>query len=741
MARPKTDHRPPGWTLYRHILQEVTAPSLLALLVLTLIFLTDDMLQFSDLVMNRGLGAGAVASTALYRLIPAFTWVLPFSVLMGSLIALGRLGADRELLIIEASGISAPRLLPPILLFSAVATLLSLVLSVYASPWANRSLDATLEQLAREKPWATIQQGQVHEFGGWKLRAREVSPGGDRLEGVQIWSPEIGETIFAERAALDPSENGAIRLTLEGATILPNPRTRPRQLRVEKLTTDMPASGQSLTRRYRARLAGLTPAELTALDDDDSEAELQRRYALPAATLLFGALAVPLFLSGARFSRSGGWLLGIASTLVYYGLVQLGNGLIEGRTVSPALGIWLPNIAFGAVTLVLALRLTRMSAFGRHLSGPAQRMRAPTARRSRRPPRRRALPRYVAGRFLELALIGLAAILAAYLIVDVLERVERFARYQAGSLEVLRFYAARIPLLSSRVIPMSLLVATALTVSLFGASGELTAMRSCGIPAPRGLLPILGICAAIVPLYFLLNNDVIPRTNAIADAINDREIKGLSDERRSAEVWYREGNHFYEADLFDPRAGVARNITVYELGPDGLPLSRADARRGRHVGNGLWRLRDYVRVETVDGGVRRVPTSPFARLGDEVPENVDTRHLSVQELREEIRELQEYDVDATAFEVDFYQRLAGPFACLVLPALALFFALRGPPYPSITATLVFSGIVAVSYTLLVGLGVSLGYGKTLGPAAAGFAPVGLFAGAAAYLGLRLSVFR
>ena len=122
----------------------------------------------------------------------ALTWVLPFSVLMGSLIALGRLGADRELLIIEASGISAPRLLPPILLFSAVATLLSLVLSVYASPWANRSLDATLEQLAREKPWATIQQGQVHEFGGWKLRAREVSPGGDRLEGVQIWSPEIG---------------------------------------------------------------------------------------------------------------------------------------------------------------------------------------------------------------------------------------------------------------------------------------------------------------------------------------------------------------------------------------------------------------------------------------------------------------------------------------------------------------------------------------------------------------------
>ena len=741
MSRPKADHRPPGWTLYRHILQEVTLPSLLALFVLAIIFLTDDMLQFSDLVMNRGLGAGAVASTALYRLIPALTWVLPFGVLMGSLIALGRLGADRELLIIEASGISAPRLLPPVLLFSGLATLLSLLLSVYASPWANRRLDTTLAQLALEKPFAAIQQGQVHEFGEWKLVAREVSAKGDRLEGIQLWSPDVGETVFAERGALDPSGDGTIRLTLENATILINPRRQVRQLRVETLTTVMPASGESLTRSYDERLAGLTPTELRALGDDRSEAELQRRYALPTSTLLFGALAVPLFLSGARFSRSGGWLLGIASTLVYYGLVQLGTGLTEAHTVSPTLGVWLPNIVFAAVTVTLALRLTRMSAFGRHLGSAPERVRTASSRRSRRPPRRRALPRYVAGRFLQLALIGLAAILAAYLVVDVLERLDRFARYHATSLEVLRFYTARLPLLASRVIPMSLLVATALTVSLFGASGELTAMRSCGIPAPRGLLPILGICVALVPMYFFLNNNVIPRTTAIADAVNTLEIKGWSHQRRTIEVWYRDGNTFYEADLFDPQAGVARNITVYELGPDGVPVSRADARRGRHVGSGLWRLRDHVRVEAVDGHVRRVPTSPFARLGDKVPESVDTRHLSVEQLRDEIREMQEYDVDATALQVDFYQRLAGPFACLVLPALALFFALRGPPYRSSTATLVFSGIVAVSYTLLVGLGASLGYGKTLTPAAAGFAPMGLFAGAAAYLGLRLIVFR
>jgi lipopolysaccharide export system permease protein len=140
--------------------------------------------------------------------------------------------------------------------------------------------------------------------------------------------------------------------------------------------------------------------------------------------------------------------------------------------------------------------------------------------------------------------------------------------------------------------------------------------------------------------------------------------------------------------------------------------------------------------------VRRVPAPAFARLGEApVADRIETRHLSVEELRREIEDLRASGIDATPFRVDLYVKLATPFACLVLPALALFFALGGPPHPSPPATLVFSAIVAVGYTLLTGLGKSLGYGEIVLPAVAGMAPVLVFAGAAGYLGLRLSVFR
>ena len=59
-------------------------------------------------------------------------------------------------------------------------------------------------------------------------------------------------------------------------------------------------------------------------------------------------------------------MLGIVATLGYYGLVQLGDGMIHAETLSVGAGVWLPNFVGGATALALIFRLTRQSGFGRH---------------------------------------------------------------------------------------------------------------------------------------------------------------------------------------------------------------------------------------------------------------------------------------------------------------------------------------------------------------------------------------
>ena len=122
MPRLKSSRRP-GWTLYGYLAREALLPFAFALVGLTLAVLTGDLIGFSELVINRGIGAFQVALIALYEAAPVASFIFPFALLVALLVALGRLGADREILVLEASGVSAVRLIPPALAVSAAANL------------------------------------------------------------------------------------------------------------------------------------------------------------------------------------------------------------------------------------------------------------------------------------------------------------------------------------------------------------------------------------------------------------------------------------------------------------------------------------------------------------------------------------------------------------------------------------------------------------------------------------------
>jgi lipopolysaccharide export system permease protein len=532
--------------------------------------------------------------------------------------------------------------------------------------------------------------------------------------------------------------------------VLPSARGAAKALRFEALGAELPEGEQRLARPEREQLQSLSLGELRARAvsfapgagavRNDAAIELHRRISLPLATLVFGFLAVPLFLSRSSFSRAGGGVMGILATLAYYGLVQLGEGLVQRGDLGVAAGVWLPNAALSLLAGGLLWRITREGVLGHAFDRPRSSARASAREVARNRPRPWALPRYVARVFLQLTALSFAVIFAAYLLIDLMERLSWFSKYEASGVTVLRFYGARVWLLASRAVPMALLVGTSLCVSLLAAGGELMGMRACGIPAPRAMLPALVLSLAIAPLYFALNNVVVPRTNALADLLKQTEIKGLpASFRERAGVWYRSGNQVVEAALFDTTRGVASEIAIYELGEDGLPVSRTDARAARLVNEqtGLWKLDDPARIEVAGDTVRRVPPPKYAQLGESLPAEIDTMHLSVAGLGRLIEEVELDGVDATELRVDYHAKLAEPLACLVLPAAILFFAVGGPPFPGPAQTLLVSAVLGVSYILLNGVAASIGYGRTLPPGPAAWAPTLLYASLAGFFGLRL----
>lgn len=740
-APARRSQRRLGKRLVLAVARELVFPTLYALLGFTVLAFTAQLVALADLAINRGLEFGDVAGLAVYQILPALARSLPFATLVGSLIGLGRLSADREILAMEAAGIEPSRqLAPPVLLFASVATAIALLVSQVGVPWANRQVQGAFDALVAQNPAASLRAGAAHAFGDFRIEAREVSPRGDELRGVILWVPTIGETFFAERASVAPAPGGGTRVTLDEGILLTD-TTPPAYLRFRHMQHVLPPEkagrtpAELVAGASHSELQSLARSALDSVERREAEVEWHRRTALPIATLWLAALAVPLTLRRAHGSRTAGALSGAIVTLLFYGLVQLGNGLLRRPEVSVAIAVWLPVAVLAVAAAVLWARLLRhpRAARGRDWSW---RRRSESDPRADERARRFALQRYVTALFGETALLCFLALLVAFVLGDVIDNLQWFAKYGSTIDEVLRFYTARVPVLAARVVPMALLVAAALTMSLLSRRGELVGIWACGISTLRTVRPILLVCALLVVAYHGLNNEVVPRANARASYLKQTEIKGGGQGSVRTSLWYRVGSQLYVAKRLDPLAGEALGVTVYELTPQWLPRSRTDAAVARHVGDGVWRLEDPLRVEVEGGEARLVETETFARLGRDVPAEVDTAHLTLGDLRREIEEVESSGYDATAYRVDLHQKLASPLACLVLPALGLLVATAGPPFWTPAQALVIAALQAVAYLVLTGVAASLGYGKMLPAAVAGWAPIALIAAIVAALAVR-----
>ena len=719
-------HRPLGWSLFGYIARESVFPTLLALGGLSLAALMKTLLGLSVLLVNRGLSAEDTAAFVGFEIVVLAARILPFAVLLGALIALGRLAADKELLALEACGVSPGRLIGPVLAVGCVGTLGGLALSLQLVPATLAAREALLIRTTLEQPGSVLNAGVVQRFGERRLSALEASSRGGDLRGVMLHADDLDETFFAETATLRVPEPGKILVTLRDGMIVSSVGERTQLVRFREFATELQGkedigkpegdegrfAGTPTRALWRAR-----PAD--ARDERAVRTELARRFSTPFAALALTWLAVPLALTLGSGTRGAGGIVGLGVTVVYYGLLQASNGLLEFPDVPVAAAAWLPNIAAlagGTILMVRRFVLLREQS-GRSRAGDARDVRVSRFRGGLR----WALTRYLARRFVGLALLGVGVLLLAYLLVDVLEKLEQFAEYGATFSEVVRFYGARIPMLAARVIPMGLLIAAAALVSAIASEGELVGMEACGIRAGRGLVPVVVLAALAMPAYFVLVDRVLPKTNALADRLKDSEIKGKKPGGWE-EVWSHTTRAALHVEQLNSGAGLARDLTLYELGPTGLPERRLDVRVASALGHDQWRLTDARLTLISRGGLIAAPAGETRAIPEIESSLSDPMHLNLAELEKKVRDAREGGYSSTAFEVDLQMRLAQPLQCLLLPWLGMLIALgvrRSAP------SLLWAIVLGVGFILATGVSSALGYGGTLPAAVAGWLPTGV----------------
>jgi len=762
--------------LNRYLLLEVSGPTLVGFLTYTGFMAVRGLVQFSALLVQSErpfVEAGLVVALSLPHII---VLTLPIAFLLGLLIGIGRLSADSELTALRASGVDLLVLYRPIGLLAVVIGAATLALMLSVVPRTNHLLYAMRLRLSSFAFAQRIQPGVFSpEIAGLRVYTEGASSDRRELTGLIISDRSGAEgqrLTFARRGWLELEESmGRLWLRVEdaerhhvdddgrrydvtsfsGRMVLqdngPTLGVTEKQIR-EQTLRELLARAAARTRRPEDRRLALT--------------EVHKKFALPAACLVFGLIGLPLGIVNRRGGRAAGFAVSVAIVLLYYALLATGEArAIEGR-MSPAFAMWLPNIlllAFGVFALIRVRRDKAVFALPHKAAPPAALPEeltgghgAPGRAKGRSfTVRRTFLPgfllidRYIARRFLGVfALVGIS-IATLYVLIDYLEISDDIARHRPPMTLILRYYQAFLSPIVLDIVPFAFLVAALVTVASLVRSAETTALLAHGVSLYRATAPILVLAAAAGVALFVFAERVVPTAASESDRIRFL-LKGQKPPQSGAGgVWFRgEGGRFFAADAYDPSSRVAAGVTVLQVDPASWRLvSRQDAARARLApGKGLLAENGWIRTFSSGNSlsIRRdgafLIEAPEAAAGF-VAGRADPRQMTFRELARFIDVRRRAGADTAALATGLHQKTATAASSLLLTLVGLPFAFAYGKRGAVAGVGV-ALFLGLTYLFLSALLVSFGSSGAIPPLIAAWASNVFFGLGAAWglLGVR-----
>ena len=347
-----------GTILGRYILREVAASWLVVTAVLLVILLANQVVgvleraaanQYPQGVVFELIGLGALQ----------YLWVLlPVGLLLGVVLAFGRLYHDSEMTAAFACGAGPANVYLPVLLLAALLTAALAWLTLVLAPAATVRALSLRNEAVRAGQFAPIAPGKFRSFGGGNAVVYAQDVNADGTLGNVFVERNVGpvvEVALAQRARREVTPDGLTHvLTLyDGERFEGVPGSAQfRMLRFAEhvVPVRVPQSSDVVT-----ALEARPTTALLGSQDLPEQAELQWRIAMPLTCMVLALLAVPLARLKPRQGRYARVWLAVVIYFLYLNLVSAGKVWIGRGTVPVVLGLWWTHAA--VVLLALAVIL------------------------------------------------------------------------------------------------------------------------------------------------------------------------------------------------------------------------------------------------------------------------------------------------------------------------------------------------------------------------------------------------
>ena len=761
-------------TLDRYVIKELAPPFGLAVALFTFFLLIDRIFQLAELIVSKGLPFPLVLQLLLL-LLPAFlSLTLPMALLVAILLVTGRMAGDLEVVALKAAGTSPLRLFRPFLYFALAVSLLTALLSLQVAPRANTSVAQHLFRMLQARVAAGISERVFNTtFGRITIYVEEVSISQVGLRGVLV-SDERDRKVWRiitarEGRLLADEEKRRATLRLIDGTVGESDVGDPTRYRHTafglydmNLPFDTPLIGASRDEKpEKAMSLGQLLESVRSLQEQGQNyapflVEFHKRFAVPVAGLVFAAIGFCLGIRSHRGGRAVALVGSLAVLLAYYFLLTRLEGIALNRRIPAWVAMWTPNILGGCAGALL-LRATlsgvpapRLTALWRlrelRSRAGSREARAQGGRWGRSRGRRESthiLDRYLLREFFTYLAYGLGLGSALFIVVDLLQNLDRFIRIKPPLSYILEHVLYRLPANLYQGLPVIILVATVFLFLTLTRQHELTALKAAGVSLYRVSFPILLVAAGISLSGVVFQETLLPSINAKGDDVDRIKIRGDLPRhlQTRTQIWFRSSNtRFFHMDLLSPVSEELYGVTILDIDQNYRLVDRLDAKRAQWTKAG-WRFEDGIFREFDANREGRV--IPFSAATIELPEAMEDftqlqrppDTMSFLELREYLAKLQESGHRVGKYFAQLYGKIAFPLVHVIMALIAIPFALQSPRGGRMIGIGV-AVLIALGYWIVHSVAIALGKVDLLPPLVAAWSANVVFAGLGLFFFLR-----
>ena len=355
-------------TIDRYVLREV-AMSLAGVTVVLLAILVSYQLArilavAADLGLPQDIVFALIGLTTLENLLV----LVPISMLLAVMLALGRLYHESEMVAVRACGIGPERLYLPVYALALPVALGLAWLAFVVGPEARNGAEALRSRGMRDAQFGQLAPGTFRTYADGKAVFYAEQSGADgRLihvfmqhhTGTRV---EVATAAWAEQRVMQGGRTQIVVLhdgeRIEGVPGLGGFRRIRFAEHGIPVVVPEAGAGRTVPERKSSR-------EVFASTSLEDIAEQQRRISLPIMVLVLALIAVPLAALRPREGRYARVAVAILVYFFYANLVSAAQVWIEKGRLPPEAGTWWVHALFLLGGLVLLLRQSPISGWGR----------------------------------------------------------------------------------------------------------------------------------------------------------------------------------------------------------------------------------------------------------------------------------------------------------------------------------------------------------------------------------------